>query len=73
MNEPTVDDARFEQAQRVVRLTALRGSPVEGDSCSSCYYYLEPGAELAFCRHEKLQMLVASQWWCHYWEMTEES
>ena len=39
-----------------MKLTALRGSPVEGDACANCYYYLEPGADLAFCWHEKLQI-----------------
>jgi hypothetical protein len=72
-DEPQVDEARFADAQRLIRLTALRGSPVEGDSCANCCYYLEPGADLAFCWHEKLQTLVGSEWWCHYWEMTAET
>ncbi len=71
MSDPVVDEERFAEAQRLVRLTALRGSPLEGDSCANCYYFLEPESDLAFCWHEKLQMLVAAQWWCHYWEMTE--
>jgi hypothetical protein len=72
VSEPAVDEARFAETQRIVKLSALRGSPLEGDSCANCYSYLEPGAELAFCRHEKLQILVSAQWWCHFWEMTEE-
>jgi hypothetical protein len=72
MVDPTVDEAKFEQSQRVVRLTALRGSPLEGDSCANCLYYLEPDKDLAFCWQEKLQMLVSRHWWCHHWEMTEE-
>jgi hypothetical protein len=71
--EPQVDEARFADAQRLIRLTALRGSPVEGDSCANCYYYLQLSADLAFCWHEKLQTLVGSEWWCHYWEMTAET
>ena len=72
MSEPIVDEARFEEFQRVAKLTALRGTPLEGDSCANCYYYLEPGADLSFCWHEKVQILVSSQWWCHYWEMPEQ-
>jgi hypothetical protein len=72
MIEPTVDEAKFEQTQRLIRLVALRGSPLDDDSCSSCLYYLEPGNDLAFCWHEKLQVLVSSNWWCHHWEMTED-
>jgi predicted DNA-binding transcriptional regulator YafY len=72
MSEPEVNEAEFNKAQRIVKVSALRGSPIEGDSCANCYYYLEPGADLAFCWHEKLHIMVGSQWWCHYWEMVEE-
>lgn len=67
-DEPQVDEAAFAEAQRVVRLTALRGTPVEGDSCDNCRYYLAPGEPLAFCWHEKLQILVGREWWCQHWE-----
>jgi len=70
--EPSVDEAKFAQAQRVVKVAALRGSPLDDDSCSSCLYFLEPGNEFAFCWHEKLQVLVGANWWCHFWEMTED-
>jgi hypothetical protein len=74
MTEPVVvDEARLAEFQRVARLAALRGTPLEGDSCGTCYYYLEPGAEFAFCWHEKVQILVGSQWWCHYWELTDNA
>jgi hypothetical protein len=72
MTEPAVDEARFADAQRIVKVSALRGTPLEGDACGTCYYFLEPGADLAFCWHEKLQILVGASWWCHYWEMREE-
>ncbi|HEY2330444.1 MAG TPA: hypothetical protein VGH94_00865 [Acidimicrobiales bacterium] len=68
---PDVDEVAFERAQRAVKVAALRGTPLEGDSCANCYYYLEPEADLAFCWQEKLQILVGKDWWCHFWEMTE--
>jgi hypothetical protein len=71
MSEPEVDEARFQQAQRALKISALQAAPSDGDSCSTCFYYLESGRELAFCWHEKLQILVGSDWWCHYWEMAE--
>jgi hypothetical protein len=70
-DEPTVDEAAFEKVQRLIRVTALRGTPLEGDSCANCFYFLEPGAPLSFCWHEKFQTLVGAEWWCQYWEMTE--
>jgi hypothetical protein len=66
-----VDEAAFASVQRLIKVTALRGSPVEGDSCANCYYYLEPDTPMAFCWHEKLQTLVGADWWCQFWEMTE--
>lgn len=72
MSEPEVDEARFEAAQRIIKIAALRGTPLEGDGCRNCYYFLEPGKSLAFCWHDKLQILVGSEWWCHYWEARDE-
>jgi hypothetical protein len=70
--DATVDEERFEAVQRVIKVTALRGDPVDGDSCGSCYYYLEPGEPMAFCWHEKFQMLVGAGWWCQHWEMADD-
>ena len=71
-DEPDVDEEAFAATQRLVKLTALRGTPVEGDSCANCYYYLEPDEPMAFCWQEKFQMLVAADWWCHHWEMADD-
>ena len=69
MIEPEVDEARFAQAQHVLKVSALRGAPLDEDRCANCLYFLEPEDELSFCWHEKLQILVGSNWWCHFWEM----
>jgi hypothetical protein len=71
LTEPEVDEERFAAMQRAAKVSALRGSPLDGDRCATCYYYLEPDADLAFCWQEKLQILVGADWWCHYWEMAE--
>ena len=52
VDEPVVDEAKFNAVQRMIRLTALRGTPVEGDGCANCHYFLEPGEPMAFCWHE---------------------
>jgi hypothetical protein len=72
MPEPEVDEERFADSQRVVARAALRGKPLDDDRCGSCYYYLEPDDDLAFCWHEKVQILVGTNWWCHFWEMRED-
>jgi hypothetical protein len=69
---PEVDEAQFQQMQRVRQRSALTAHPVEGDSCSQCYYYLEPGDPISFCWHEKVSILVGSEWWCQFWEMAED-
>jgi len=71
--EPEVDEARFADVQRVVKVAALKATPLDDDSCNNCLYYLEPGEGFAFCWHEKLQVLVGATWWCHFWEMREDA
>jgi hypothetical protein len=71
VTDANVDEARFADAQRVAKIAALRGSPLDGDHCRTCLYYLDPDLDLAFCWHEKLQILVGAEWWCHYWEMRD--
>jgi hypothetical protein len=72
VTEPEVDEARFQQAQRARKISALQASPSDGDCCGNCLYFLEPDGELSFCWHEKLQILVGANWWCHYWEMADQ-
>ena len=72
MSEPEVDEARFQQAQRALKISALQASPSDDDRCGNCFYFLEPGGDLSFCWHEKLQILVGADWWCHYWEMADQ-
>ena len=73
VSDAEVDEARFAEAQRVVKIAALRGTPLDDDDCANCLYYLEPDAPLAFCRHEKVQILVGAHWWCHFWEMPDDN
>ena len=72
MSDPEVDEARFADVQRALKVAALRGEPLDDDCCDNCYYYLEPASPFAFCWQEKLQMLVGREWWCHFWEMRED-
>jgi hypothetical protein len=71
VTEPVVDEARFADTLRTAKLSALRGRPLDDDRCGTCFYYLEPDADLAFCWQEKLQILVGRDWWCHFWEMRD--
>lgn len=72
MIEPEVDEARFGEVQRLIKITALRSTPIEDDRCAGCMYYLDPSEGLAYCWHEKLGILVDADWWCHYFETRED-
>ena len=71
MIEPEVDEARFAEVQRLIRIAALRPTPIEDDRCGNCLYYLDPSEGLAYCWHEKLGILVDAGWWCHFFETRE--
>ncbi len=71
MTEPEIDEARFAAAQRVVKVAALRATPMDEDRCGTCLYYLEADEDLSFCWQEKVQILVGSGWWCQFWEMRD--
>lgn len=70
--EPEVDEEAFQRVQRLIKVSALKGSPMEGDSCGNCLYYLDHSDDLSFCWHEKFQTLVGKDWWCHWWEMLDQ-
>jgi hypothetical protein len=72
VTSPEIDEARFEATQRIVKVAALRPTPLDDDSCGTCLYYLEPENGLSFCWHAKLHVLVDARWWCHFWEMRDE-
>ena len=37
-------------------------------SCDNCLFYLDPDAELSYCWHPTLRILVGGNWWCQWWE-----
>jgi len=46
----------------------LRGHPSGDERCDNCLYYLENTAEISYCWHPKLRILVGGPWWCQWWE-----
>jgi len=73
LEDAVVDEERFAAASKLIKVAALRGSPVDDGCCQNCLYYLDPSEEISFCWQEKFQTLVGATWWCHFWEMTDES
>ena len=50
----------------------LKGHPSGNEKCDNCLYYLEPTAEISYCWHLKLRILVGAEWWCQWWEKIPE-
>ena len=48
----------------------LRGAPSGDARCDNCVYYLENTADISYCWHPKLRILVGDGWWCQWWEPT---
>ncbi len=46
----------------------LKAVPYGEERCANCRYYLEDTADISYCWHPKLRILVGAQWWCQWWE-----
>ena len=46
----------------------LRGAPSGDARCENCVYYLENTADISYCWHPKLRILVGADWSCAWWE-----
>jgi hypothetical protein len=46
----------------------LRGHPYGDEKCKNCLFYIDADAEISYCWHPKLRILVGHDWWCQWWE-----
>jgi len=46
----------------------LRGRPSGDEKCGNCRYYLDETADLSYCWHPKIRILVGDNWWCQWWD-----
>ena len=67
--EPKEIDEKLSMELRILSSNAvLRGHPSGDERCGNCRYYLEPTADLSYCWHQKLRILVGADWWCQWWD-----
>lgn len=67
--EPTETDERLAlEFMKVKDETNLRGVPEGDQDCSNCHFYADPAKEVAYCWHDKLEIMVGAKWWCDRWE-----
>lgn len=66
--EPKEIDERLAiELRHLAENAVLRAHPNGGEQCDDCLYYLESSAELSYCWHPKLRILVGADWWCQWW------
>jgi hypothetical protein len=71
--EPKEIDETISMELRILSSNAgLKGRPSGDERCDNCRYYLEPTADLSYCWHQKLRILVGSTCWCQWWEHDPE-
>jgi len=63
-----IDEQRSLELRQLSTAAGLRGSPSGGAQCGDCVYYLENTADVSYCWHPKLRILVGADWSCAWWE-----
>ena len=67
--EPEEIDEKISMELRIRSSDAhLTGRATGDERCDSCRYYLEPTADISYCWHQKLRILVGARWWCQWWD-----
>ncbi|HYF44611.1 MAG TPA: hypothetical protein VD926_00280 [Acidimicrobiales bacterium] len=64
-----IDETKSLELRQLADRAVLKGHPYEDrEKCENCLYYLEPDAEISYCWHQQLRILVGADWWCQWWE-----
>lgn len=67
-----IDEKNALELRHLVEDAILRGRPNADERCDNCLYYLNPDADIEYCWHPKIRVLVGGDWWCQWWEPIEE-
>lgn len=64
-----IDETNWLQLKELMDRAVLRGQPFQGNErCGNCLYYLDTDADISYCWHPQLRILVGTDWWCQWWE-----
>jgi hypothetical protein len=67
--EPKEIDEKVSMELRILSSNSgLKGRSSGDERCDNCRYYLEPTADISYCWHQKLRILVGADWWCQWWD-----
>jgi len=67
-----IDESRSMELHHLSTNAMLRGAPSGEQRCENCRYYLENTADISYCWHPKLRILVGAQLCCQWWESETE-
>ena len=67
-----IDEKLAMELRHMSERAVLKGRPSGDEKCLNCRYYLENTAEVSYCWHPELRILVGDQWWCQWWEAIPE-
>jgi hypothetical protein len=68
-----IDETRSMELRHVSTNAMLRGRPSGDEQCGNRRYHLENTADLSYCWHPKLRILVGAHWWCQWLESGSET
>lgn len=66
-----IDEKLALELQHLAENAVLKGKPYGDEKCGNCLYYLNADANIAYCWHPKLRILVGTEWWCQWWEKVD--
>ena len=56
-----IDEKTSMELRHLAGNAVLKGKPSGAEKCENCRYFLEPYADLAYCWHPKLRILVGGR------------
>jgi hypothetical protein len=67
-----IDEKLSIELRHLAANAVLKGQPSGTEKCENCRYYLENTADISYCWHPKLRILVGAEWWCQWWDAIPE-
>ncbi len=67
-----IDEQLWLELKDKLERATLKGKPMGSEQCNNCLYYLDTDADISYCWHQTLRILVGAEWWCQWWEAIPE-
>jgi hypothetical protein len=67
-----IDEQLWLELKDKLERATLKGKPMGSEQCNNCLYYLDTDADISYCWHQTLRILVGAGLWCLWWEAIPE-